>query len=416
MARRRVAKRPRARDRTATHRPPVTARSVLGVAVDRPASIAAPATASDVDEPQALVASFWIDSGDERGEPYSVSVRFHGRYAVAHGTPRPDEEFTRDESVDGIVPGSGRVSITAWIYGIRAGEWTVTGEVIDDSRDRDRDRMSRTDRVTRVPRQIARAVWSWRRWAVIDGPDTAISTRWALLAPIARQPAVVPGLYFVLAILGIGLALVIQAAILGSGSVSVGRALTASAIAIAAGLIGAKLWYAVLHPDESIIRGGWAVDGFLIVVPVVAAVTLFQFDLPIGTVLDASTPGIFAAVAIGRVGCFLTGCCAGRCTASRWGIWSSDRRLGARRVPTQLLESGAGLVIGLVTLALVVGSVMPIPGVTFAAAFAAYAVVRQILLRLRVERRKSARTVSLTGVAAAVVVVIVLVLIAVQGA
>jgi len=416
MARRRVAKRSKTRDRPSTHKPPMTARSIVGVAVDRPASIAPPATASDVDEPQALVASFWIDSGDEPGEPYSVSVRFHGRHAAAHGTLRSDEEFTKDESVDGIVPGSGRLSITTWVYGIKAGEWTVTGEVIDDSRDRDRDRMSRTDRVTRVPRQIARAVWSWRRWAVIDGPDTAISTRWALLAPIARQPAVVPGLYFVLAILGIGLALVVQAAILGSGSVSVGRALTASAIAIAAGLIGPKLWYAVLHPDESIIRGGWAVDGFLIVVPVVAAVTLFQFDLPIGTVLDASTPGIFAAVAIGRVGCFLTGCCAGRCTASRWGIWSSDRRLGARRVPTQLLESGAGLVIGLVTLALVIRGVVPIPGVTFAAAFAAYAVVRQILLRLRVERRMSARTVSLTGVAASVVVVIVLVLIAVQGA
>ena len=86
----------------------MTARSVLGVAVDGPASIAAPATASDVDEPQALVASFWLDGGDEPGEPYSVSVRFHGRHAAAHGTPRPDEEFTRDESVDGIVPGSGR--------------------------------------------------------------------------------------------------------------------------------------------------------------------------------------------------------------------------------------------------------------------------------------------------------------------
>ena len=70
----------------------------------------------------------------------------------------------------------------------------------------------------------------------------------------------------------------------------------------------------------------------------------------------------------------------------------------------------------MVTLALVIRGVVPIPGVTFAAAFAAYAVVRQILLRLRVERRMSARTVSLTGVAASVVVVIVLVLIAVQGA
>jgi phosphatidylglycerol:prolipoprotein diacylglycerol transferase len=218
-----------------------------------------------------------------------------------------------------------------------------------------------------------------------------------------------------LGIFAILFALAVQAAILGRGDVSVGRTLAASAIAIASGLIGAKLWYAALHPTESIIRGGWAVDGFLIVVPVVAAVTLYLFDLPIGVVLDASTPGIFFAVAIGRVGCFFTGCCAGRCTASRWGIWSSDRRVGARRVPTQLFESGAGLLIGAMTLLLVLGEVAPIPGAVFVAAFAAYAVVRQILLRLRVEQRRSPRTVPVTGAAAALVIVAVLAMSMMQG-
>lgn len=366
-----------------------------------------------MDEAQALVATHWFDSGDRAGNPYSVTVRFTGRRIDAHSTPRSGETFTQDETIEGIVPGTGPVSITSRVYGVQSGEWTVTGQVVSDSRGV---ASAGPGWRSRIPgaQPVRPAAWSWRRWAIATGPDTPIKTRWALLAPIARQPAVVPGIYTLLAVLAIAFALVVQGVILGRGDVLVGRTLAASAIAIVFGLIGAKLWYAALHPDESIIKGGWAVDGFLIVVPVVAAVTLLAFDLPIGVVLDASTPGIFFAVAIGRVGCFFTGCCAGRCTASRWGIWSSDRRVGARRVPTQLLESGAGVVIGGVTLLLVLGGISPVPGAMFVAAFAAYAVLRQVLLRLRVERRRSARTVPLTGVAAAVVVVVVLVVSVIQ--
>jgi len=64
---------------------------------------------------------------------------------------------------------------------------------------------------------------------------------------------------------------------------------------------------------------------------------------------------------------------------------------------------------------LILNTVDVVSGAVFVTAFAAYAVVRQILLRLRVEQRKSARTVSLTGIAAGVVVVVVLVLTAAQG-
>jgi phosphatidylglycerol:prolipoprotein diacylglycerol transferase len=372
------------------------------------------AAGAESDEPQALVATHWFDSGDAAGEPYSVTVRFSGRRLGTRGNPRAGDTFVKDETIDGIVPGTGPVSITTWVYGLQSGEWTVTGQVTNEPRGADRTGPGVRARAADT-RPVRPAVWSWRRWAISTGPETSIRTRWALLAPLARQPAVQPGIYTALGIFAILFALVVQAAILGRGDSSVGRTLAASAIAIASGLIGAKLWYAALHPAESIIRGGWAVDGFLIVVPVVAAVTLLAFDLPIGVVLDASTPGIFFAVAIGRVGCFFTGCCAGRCTASRWGIWSSDRRVGARRVPTQLFESGAGLLIGAMTLLLVLGEVSPIPGAVFVAAFAAYAVVRQILLRLRVEQRRSPRTVPITGVAAAIVIVAVLAMSMTQG-
>lgn len=104
--------------------------------------------------------------------------------------------------------------------------------------------------------------------------------------------------------------------------------------------------------------------------------------------LDAVTPGLFLAVAIGRVGCFLAGCCAGRVTRSRWGIWTSDRKVGARRIPAQILESAAGLMIGLASTILILGHVPRVDGSIFIGAFAVYFVVRQSLLRVRAERRE----------------------------
>lgn len=415
MARRRVTKHTKSRDRKSSPRPPAPKAAMVGSAIVGSVARAVPNEAAgvDADEPQALVATHWFDSGDTSGEPYSVTVRFTGRRVGAHSTPRLGETFTQDETIEGIVPGTGPVSITTTVYGVPPGEWMVAGHVTSDSRHAGGSGLGPRSSAADAP-PVRPAAWSWRRWAISTGPDTPIKTRWALLAPIARQPAVLPGIYTLLGVSAILFAVWVQAAILGRGDVPVGRTLAASAIAIVAGLIGAKLWYAVLHPGESIIRGGWAVDGFLIVVPVVAAVTLLLFDLPIGVVLDASTPGIFFAVGIGRIGCFFTGCCAGSCTGSRWGVWSSDRRVGARRLPVQLFESGAGLLLGGLTLLLVLGGVSPVPGAIFVAAFAAYAVVRQILLKLRVERRRSPRTVPLTGVAAALVVVVVIAMTLIQ--
>ncbi len=369
-----------------------------------------PAAVQD-DDPQALVVSCRFDSGHE-GEPYDAIVRVTGRRIGVSGVPKRGDTFSQDETIEGVIPGTGSVSLTAWVYGLTAGEWTVDARLI---RGPGADHRSGRPLPGSSP-PIERATWSWRRWGLTSAPSTPVKTRWALLAPLARQPAVIPGIYTALAVVGFALALALQAWILAGEGVPVGPPLAASLIAIVAGLIGAKVWYRVLHPDESLIKGGWAVDGFLVVFPLVAAVTLFAWDLPIGRVFDATTPGIFLAVAIGRVGCFLTGCCAGRCTAGRWGIWSSDRRVGARRVPAQLLESGVGLALALLTLVVVLAGGLPVPGVVFVVAFVIYAVVRQVLLRLRAERRREYRTLPLTAAAAGLVAVVVVAFVIAQGA
>lgn len=72
-------------------------------------------------------------------------------------------------------------------------------------------------------------------------------------------------------------------------------------IALASGLIGAKVWYAVLHPGpwRQAIKGGWAVDGFLVAALLVAVVVAVASNLPLGTFFDDATPGLFVGVAIG---------------------------------------------------------------------------------------------------------------------
>lgn len=361
-------------------------------------------------EPEALVVSYSFDSG-EGDAPYDATVRLAGRRVGFRGLPRAGDSFTKDEKVDGIVPGTGPVSVTSWVYGLQPGEWDVEARLLPTSRG-----LRASGSRPEPPAAIRRVTWSWRRWALTTAPAGTVKTRSPLFAPLARQPAVVPGIYTGLAIVGFVAALALQAVLLARTSTPVDQALVASVVALFAGLAGAKVWYRVLHPDEPwFTGGGWAVDGFLVVAPLVAAVVLFVWDLPIGAVLDATAPGIFFAVALGRVGCFLTGCCAGRCTTARWGIWSSDRRVGARRFPTQLLESLAGLALAVVSLLVVIAGGLPIAGAVFVAGFVAYAAVRQGLLRARAERRREYRTLPLTAAAAGLVAAAVATLSVVQG-
>lgn len=208
------------------------------------------------------------------------------------------------------------------------------------------------------------------------------------MAQLASSPAVVPGSWTGLVLAGVIVGLVVQTVLLaGEGIppfVSVGITVTA----LAAGLAGAKLRYIMLHPDtwRRSPGEGWAVDGFLVVMPVVAVIGLVALDVQIGSFVDASSPGLFFGIAIGRVGCFLTGCCAGRVTRSRWGIWSSDRRVGARRIPAQLLESATGLSLGIAALVAILVIRPPVDGLVFLTGLLLYTLARRLILRLRAER------------------------------
>jgi phosphatidylglycerol:prolipoprotein diacylglycerol transferase len=210
--------------------------------------------------------------------------------------------------------------------------------------------------------------------------------------------------------LGIVVALALQGLVISVDHLAVGPWWTVSLVAIVVGIAGAKVWFIVLHRREHRLEG-WCIQGFIASAPLAAAIVLAVIGVPAGVFLDVTAPGLLVGLAVGRVGCFFAGCCGGPPTASRWGVWSSNQRVGARRIPTQLLESALALSLGLGTLGAVLGHGSA-GGAFFVAALAAYTLGRQGLLRLRAEPRKTRLGGLATSALAALVLIAAIVFLA----
>ena len=399
MARRKLGG--RARSKRLSGAPLGSGAQPVGIKAPHPRERAA---ADHAPETEALSVSHWFNAAKD-GEPYAVTIRFTGRRVGVRGKPGPRDAFVKDETVAGVVPGSGKVSITTWVYGLQPGQWTVTADLIRRSRGA-RDRRPPANPNAASAQTLPRAAWSWGRWALTAGQFNPVQTRWSPLVRLASMPGVIRGSWSGLVAIGAVVGVAVQIALLARSNIPVGPILVVDSLAVVSGLLLAKLWYIAMRPRRSwrqSIGEGWTVDGFLLAAPSGGIAALLALNLPVGGVLDASAPALFFGVGIGRLGCFFTGCCAGRCTRSRWGIWSSDRRVGARRIPTQLLESATGLLIAIAIL-LVFPSLSP-PGAVFVAAVAAYVFVRQFFLRLRAEPHNPIRA-RLTAAGAALVLLV----------
>jgi phosphatidylglycerol:prolipoprotein diacylglycerol transferase len=198
-------------------------------------------------------------------------------------------------------------------------------------------------------------------------------------------------------------ALVLQALVISADHLLLGPWWMVSLVAIAVGIVGAKVWYIVLYRGEHRLEG-WCIQGFITGATLTAAILLVVLDVSAGVFLDVTAPALLVAMAVGRVGCFFAGCCGGPPTASRWGVWSSDQRVGARRIPTQLLESALALSLGLGVLGAVVGHGTA-GGAYFVGGLAAYILGRQGILHLRAEARKTRLGGLVTAALAALVLV-----------
>jgi len=343
-------------------------------------------------EPQALGLTYWFDAAAE-GEPYPVTVRFTGRRAGASGKPGTTDVFTVEETIEHVLPGSGRIALTARVLDLTPGQWTVTAHHVANAERASRGRPGMTR--VRYP-----------------GPTSSGSTGFAPLVRVLA-PGVRIGAWPGLVALGTIVALGIQALLASRAALPVADVAVLSAIACLVGLLGAKLYYLGQHPHELRARtgvlngglGGMCLQGFVLAALATVVTGALTTGIPLGSLLDVTAPGLVLGVGIGRIGCFLGGCCVGRPTASRWGLWASDRRLGLRRIPVQLMESAFALLIGLAALLVDVAFTAHRGGVVFIAAIAAYTLGRQLLFPLRDLPRATAWGRPLTVALSALVVI-----------
>lgn len=352
-----------------------------------PVSAAGP---SPVEEPlpaflrEVLTATYWFESERRGGRPYSVAVRFSGKRLGVTGKLAPGDHFDTVETVPAVVPGSGWVALTTRVHGVNPGEWVVTAQPVRGLGSGGRRAAGGAPRRAEAGRRGI----AWGTPAMSPPLPANLRTR---LPPFVRVPGTFPLAWITFVGTGIITGLVIQALLAARFRLDVPSGLAASVIALGAGFLGAKAWYLVLQRQLSMpaFVEGMCIQGFIAGAAAALMVGLTLAHLPVGEFLDIAAPGLFLGLAIGRPGCFFAGCCTGRCTASRWGIWSSDRQVGARRIPAQLLEALLCLAVGLGALALVLSLRPARPGAIAVACVSGYTLGRQALFGLRSEARKS---------------------------
>ncbi len=139
-----------------------------------------------------------------------------------------------------------------------------------------------------------------------------------------------------------------------------------SVIVILVSIIGARLAYVFVrwdyyqHDILGILRiweGGLALYGGMVAGALVGLWFFRRRGIDMWAGADLVTPSLAMGVAIGRIGCFLNGCCYGKVCEHPWGVVFSESSIAGMRYPgvhlhaTQLYEALLGLVVFFVLLA-----------------------------------------------------------------
>ncbi|AEB10710.1 prolipoprotein diacylglyceryl transferase [Desulfobacca acetoxidans] len=135
---------------------------------------------------------------------------------------------------------------------------------------------------------------------------------------------------------------------------------------VLAAIIGSRLLHVVLEwryfasqPLDIFMlwKGGLAFQGGLILGVPVATFYIYRHRMPFWRTLDTLAVGTPLGQCIGRMGCFMAGCCYGKACSLPWGVTFNDpntlaRPQGVPLHPTQLYESLLTLGIFMVMLRL----------------------------------------------------------------
>ncbi len=315
--------------------------------------------------PQSLALTYTFEAR-EAGEPYDLDLTLTGRRTRARETPEHDDgsaveppgatEFAIDHVIRNVVPGIGTVSATIRITDLAPGEWEATVQDGENKR--------------RV--QVTGAT-GFGRFLAETAPGVVLGA-WPAMVALG-------------AVVGVGV-LVWLAARLGLSTTTV---LWLAVLSCLLGLVGAKVYYLVqaTHKVGLLSSAGMCIQGFVLASLATFGVGASLVGLPLGALTDIIVPGLMFGMALGRIGCWRGGCCAGRLSPGRVGLVSSDRYLLARRLPVQLLEGTVSLTLGAVSLLVnLVGEAHP-SGILATVVLAAYILARQLLFPLRSTPRRT---------------------------
>ncbi|MGH7731861.1 MAG: prolipoprotein diacylglyceryl transferase [Candidatus Eiseniibacteriota bacterium] len=138
-------------------------------------------------------------------------------------------------------------------------------------------------------------------------------------------------------------------------------------VVLVASVLGARALYVMEHVQEfrrewgsvvALWQGGLTLYGGIVAGTAAGLIAARHFGLPMWTVADALTPSLALGAGIGRIGCFLNGCCYGRPTTLPWGVvFPPDSYAGlefgnAAVHPSQLYLAAAAFTLFLLTWAL----------------------------------------------------------------
>jgi len=129
-------------------------------------------------------------------------------------------------------------------------------------------------------------------------------------------------------------------------------------IMILAAILGSRLMYVLInfsyfqnHPLDAlkVWEGGLVFSGGLITTFLVTLWYVKTHGLSFWRVADLLAPGVAVGQAIGRVGCFMAGCCHGKPTDAMWGVTfrhpNSMAPLDISLHPTQIYDSLIGFIV-----------------------------------------------------------------------
>lgn len=130
--------------------------------------------------------------------------------------------------------------------------------------------------------------------------------------------------------------------------------LDAAVVILFASVAGARVLFVLLNWKEyshqlgeiaALWRGGMSFHGGVVAGIAAGVIYMRRHRIPVLAMADAAAPGIALGYAIGRLGCFLNGCCYGCPTSLPWGVHFPGTAPGVHMHPTQIYATLVNLLL-----------------------------------------------------------------------